>query len=59
MKKAFVELGLKLEKSVYKLGDSIKVHAQCRVEGGITDVNKVRTFDNRHIILRIFLRTFE
>ncbi len=41
MKKAFVELCLRLEKSVYQLGDTINLEAECRVEGGITDVNKV------------------
>ncbi len=37
-----MELGLKLDKSVYKLGDTIDIHAECTVEGGFTDVKKVR-----------------
>ncbi len=46
MKKAHVELYLRLEKSVYKLGETINVYSECRVEGGITDVKKVsRLFD--------------
>ncbi len=44
MKKAHVELYLRLEKSVYKLGETINVYSECRVEGGITDVKKVSRF---------------
>ena len=44
MKKAHVELYLRLEKSVYKLGETINVYSECRVEGGITDVKKVSGF---------------
>ena len=41
-KKTYVELYMKLEKSIYRLGETIPVHVECKVEGGSTDVDKVR-----------------
>ena len=32
---------MKLDKSVYNLGDTIKVHIECSVKGGSSDVDKV------------------
>lgn len=40
VKKAWIELYMRLSKSVYKLGDEINLHVECRVEGGTTEVKK-------------------
>ena len=34
---------MSLDKSVYKLGDTIKVHVECSVKGGKADVDKCIT----------------
>lgn len=41
MKKTYVELFMRLEKNVYKLGDSIPVHVEIRTEGGNNEIKKV------------------
>ena len=58
MRKAHVELYLRLEKSVFRVGEPIRVHAECRVEGGITDVNKVsgRSAREERRNLKIFFK---
>ena len=40
-KKSYVELYMKLDRSVYTLGEKIDVFLEARVEGGVNDVNKV------------------
>ena len=39
--KTHIEMYMKLEQNVYKLGDTIKVHVECSVKGGRADVDKV------------------
>ena len=36
-----MELYMTLDKSVYKLGDTIKVHVEASVKGGSSDVDKI------------------
>ncbi|TRY78670.1 hypothetical protein TCAL_11599 [Tigriopus californicus] len=41
LKKTHVELYMKLDQNIFKLGDTIPVHVECRLEGGNADVDKV------------------
>lgn len=43
LKKTHVELYMKLERNTFKLGETIPVHVECRLEGGNADVDKVRS----------------
>ena len=40
-KKTQVELYMRLERNVWKLGEKIPVHVECSVKGGSTKVDKV------------------
>jgi len=39
--KSHIELYLKLEKNVFKLGETIKVHVECTVKGGRSEIDKI------------------
>ena len=41
-KKTFVEVFLRLEKNHYKLGETVPVHVECRIDGAVSNVKKVR-----------------